>query len=267
MNFKYLNEMINFIEQNLTNEINYKDLAKIVGVSEYNLQRIFIFLTDMSISEYIRKRRLSKAFEDIKNTNFKIIDIALKYRYDSPISFSRAFKKYFNITPSECKNNNKKYKLMPIINFKNDSYYKELTYEIKYLDELKLYCYSVSANTHEDLLFKIRNLYSELKKTDLYNMMRKNGMYGISLYIGEKYRYCIGSKLKLKESSQLTINKNKYALFEVQSDIQKDIVSTYNYIYNNWLKSTNYMILDEPIIEYYQNNQCYIYVPIKDKQN
>ena len=57
MNFEYLNQMIKYIEDNLTENIEYKELAKIVGVSEYNLQRIFTFLTNISLAEYIRKRR------------------------------------------------------------------------------------------------------------------------------------------------------------------------------------------------------------------
>ena len=65
MNFEYLNKMIQYIEENLTEEMDYKKLAQIVGVSEYSLQRIFIFLTNISISEYIRKRRLSKICSDI----------------------------------------------------------------------------------------------------------------------------------------------------------------------------------------------------------
>jgi len=58
MNFDLLNNMIDYIEENLTEDIKYKDLAKIVGVSEYSLQRIFMFLVDISLFEYIRKRRL-----------------------------------------------------------------------------------------------------------------------------------------------------------------------------------------------------------------
>lgn len=76
MNFEYLNLMIKYIEENLTENIEYKELSKIVGISEYNLQRIFIFLTNISLSEYIRKRRLSKAFEELKTTDIKIIDLA-----------------------------------------------------------------------------------------------------------------------------------------------------------------------------------------------
>ena len=60
MNYDLLNNMIDYIEKNLTEHIKYKDLARIVGVSEYSLQRIFMFITGVSLSEYIRKRRLSK---------------------------------------------------------------------------------------------------------------------------------------------------------------------------------------------------------------
>lgn len=66
MNYDLLNNMIDYIEENLTEDIKYKDLAKIVGVSEYSLQRIFMFLAGISLFEYIRKRRLSKAFEELK---------------------------------------------------------------------------------------------------------------------------------------------------------------------------------------------------------
>lgn len=103
MNFEYLNQMIKYIEDNLTENIEYKELSKIVGVSEYNLQRIFTFLTNISLAEYIRKRRLSKSFEELKTTDIKIIDLAVKYQYNSQISFARAFKSMFGITPSECK--------------------------------------------------------------------------------------------------------------------------------------------------------------------
>ena len=62
-----------------------------IGVSEYSLQRIFMFITDLSLSEYIRKRRLSRAFEELKTSDIKIIDLSIKYQYESSISFSRAF--------------------------------------------------------------------------------------------------------------------------------------------------------------------------------
>ena len=75
MNFECLNNMIIYIEDNLTENIDYKKLARFVNMSEYNLQRVFTFLTGISIAEYIRKRRLSRAFEELKTTDIKIIDL------------------------------------------------------------------------------------------------------------------------------------------------------------------------------------------------
>lgn len=268
MNFEYLNQMIKYIEEHLTENIEYKELAKIVGISEYNLQRIFAFLTNMSISEYIRKRRLSRAFEELKTTNIKIIDLAIKYNYDSSMSFSRVFKQYFNMTPTECRSNLKNYKLFPIIEFHNDNnMYDKLNYEIKEVQKKKLYCYGVSALTHEDLLFKIRELYDKIEKNGIRDKFNKAGMYGISICEDDKYKYYIGSELKLDDTETIIIDKGKYAVFEVGNEEQKDIVKVYDFVYSRWLKSTTYEIIDKPEIELYENNNCYIYIPIKDKQN
>lgn len=259
--------MIEYIEEHLTQNIDNKKLCKIVGVSEYSMQRIFIFLTGISISEYIRKRRLSKAYEELKTTDIKIIDLAIKYNYDSSISFARAFKKYFNITPTECRESKGEYKLFPIIKFSNSNILVELNYEIKNIDDKVLYCFGVSAVEHQDLLYKIRKLYKTLQNNDIYKKMLAKGLYGVSICEQNLYKYYVGSELKQKGTKIITIPNGKYAIFNVGTDEQKDIVSTYNSIYNEWLKSTNYKVLDKPEIEVYEKDNCYIYIPIKDKQN
>lgn len=268
MNFEHLNKMIKYIEDNLTENIKYKELSKIVGVSEYNLQRIFIFLTNISLSEYIRKRRLSKAFEELKTTDIKIIDLAVKYRYDSQISFARAFKNMFQITPSECRLNNIEYKQFPIINFNsNNNVCKELNYEIKDIDEIRLYCVETSAKTYDDLLYNIRKLYSNIKENGLYDKFNRYGMYGISACKKDEYKYCVGSKEKYNHTKKLVIPRGKYVIFSVESREQKDIVKTEKMVYTQWLHSTNYDIDDEFNFELYTNNNCYLYMLIKDKQN
>ena len=75
MNFNCLNKMTEYIENNLDNKIDFNELSKITNSNIFILERIFMFLTNMTITEYIKKRRLSKAFEEIRNTNSKIIDI------------------------------------------------------------------------------------------------------------------------------------------------------------------------------------------------
>ena len=257
MNFEYLNEMIEYIEKNLTEEIEYKELAKIVGVSEYNLQRIFIFLTNISLSEYIRKRRLSKAFEELKTTNIKIIDLALKYQYESNISFSRAFKKLFGIMPSECKTNNKQFKLFPILKFNDNDNYRELNYEIKEIDTIQIYCKKIASYRHDDSLYKIRKLYKEIKENGLYKKFNEVGQYGVSFSRDNEYIYLVGCKIKYKDTEKFIIKKGKYAVFNVGSREQKDIVKTDNEIYSRWFPSTNYNIMEDMNIELYTENNCY----------
>ena len=97
--YEDLNNVVNNIEENLTEKIDYKELAKIVGTSSYTLQRIFAFLTGITLTEYIRKRRLSKASEELLKTDIRIIDLALKYQYNSPIAFTNSLKKMYGISP------------------------------------------------------------------------------------------------------------------------------------------------------------------------
>ncbi len=97
---KGMNGVVEYIEKNLTQPIQCEALSRIVGCSVYEFSRIFSFLAGMSISEYIRRRRLSQAVFDIQSGNEKIIDIALKYCYESPTAFTRAFKEMHGVTPS-----------------------------------------------------------------------------------------------------------------------------------------------------------------------
>lgn len=265
MNFEYLNNMIKYIEENLTENIEYKKLAQIVGVSEYALQRIFIFLTNISLSEYIRKRRLSKAFEELKTIDIKIIDLAIKYKYDSQISFARAFKTMFGMTPSQCKTStNIEYKQFPIITFKNNNNVcEELKYEIKDINEKNIYCVETSAKTHDDLLYNIRKLYSNIKDNGLHEKFNESGMYGISICKEDGYLYYVGSEKEYKNTIQFVVPTGKYAIFSVGSREQKDIVNVEKMIYTQWLKSTNYNIDHEFNLELYDKDNCYLYIKLK----
>ncbi len=96
---KQMNLAMDYIENHLGEKIDYDTLAQIVGCSEWEFRRMFSFLAQMSLSEYIRKRRLTVAIPDIKKGN-KLIDVALQYGYKSQAAFSRAFKQEHGITPT-----------------------------------------------------------------------------------------------------------------------------------------------------------------------
>lgn len=99
---KGLNEAMKYIEENLEVAIDLDTAAKRAYCSSFWFQRMFSYLTDLPLSEYIRRRRMTKAALDIRNGE-KVIDVALKYGYNSPTAFNRAFRSVHGIAPSEAK--------------------------------------------------------------------------------------------------------------------------------------------------------------------
>lgn len=264
MNIENLNTAVEYIEKNLTNEIDYKELAKIVGISEQSFNRIFTFLTDVSLTEYIRKRRLSKAYEELKNSDIKIMDLAIKYQYESDISFTRAFKNMFKVTPSECRKQDSNFVLFPIARFSNNNKIKELKYEILEIKEEKeINCLRVEDAEYDEFLYKIKEMYDKIGKSNLYKDMNKIGMYGVSIFENEKYKYYLGSDRNFNNSIKIIIPKGKYIVFNVGSREQRDIVEMFKAIYSIWIPSTSYNVNINFAFELYKEDNCYIYITLE----
>ena len=112
-----MNRAMKYIEEHLTSEIDFKEVAKISYCSQYHFKRMFSFLAGVTLSEYIRRRRLSLAAFDLKDKNARVIDVAFKYGYSSPDSFTRAFQQLHGITPSEARSNGHALKAYPPMTF------------------------------------------------------------------------------------------------------------------------------------------------------
>ena len=100
-----LQKAIDYIEDNLTETIDYEKVAAQSFSSSYHFQRVFSILCGFTIGEYIRNRRLSLAGSELATSDAKVIDVALKYGYESPDSFAKAFQKFHGILPSQARNN------------------------------------------------------------------------------------------------------------------------------------------------------------------
>lgn len=94
---------INYIEEHITEDIDYNELAKTAYSSCYHFQRVFGIMCGITLGEYIRRRRLTLAGNELLTTNTNVTDLAYKYGYDTPESFSRAFKRFHGINPSQVK--------------------------------------------------------------------------------------------------------------------------------------------------------------------
>jgi AraC-like DNA-binding protein/SAM-dependent methyltransferase len=114
---KCMNQSLDYIENNLSCDIDYNVAAKIMNCSEWEFRRIFSFLAQIPLSEYIRRRRLTMAARDIKK-GVKIIDVAIRYGYDSQSAFSRAFSQFHGIAPSLVRDEGASLKIFPRLTFK-----------------------------------------------------------------------------------------------------------------------------------------------------
>ena len=100
-----LRNAIEYAEEHILDAIDFDEVSRCAGMSKSSFQRFFLLIADMTFSEYIRKRRIDGAIRDICNTDEKIIDIAMKYRYDSAAAFSRSVKMLTGMKPSEIRQN------------------------------------------------------------------------------------------------------------------------------------------------------------------
>ena len=94
---------INYIEDHITEELDYEQIAKESFSSSFHFQRVFSILCGYTLGEYIRSRRLTLAGSELAATREKVIDVAYKYGYDNPESFAKAFQKFHGITPSQAR--------------------------------------------------------------------------------------------------------------------------------------------------------------------
>lgn len=121
-----------YVENNLTGEIHPETLERIACCSSYNFYRMFSFITDISLTDYIRRRKLTLAAIELQSSDIKVIDLAVKYGYDSPVSFSRAFQALHGVTPTQARADGVTLKAYPRISFKiSIEGEKEIDYRIE----------------------------------------------------------------------------------------------------------------------------------------
>lgn len=162
-NFYILTDAINYIEDNLCSDFTLEDVAEACYSSLSGLKKLFGYTFHMGLREYITKRRITHAADDLLNLDLSITDIALKYQYNSPESFTRAFFKVWGTTPSAFKKQWKFTKIFPKIIFEYDG---GVTMSRKNLDLSELY----------DLLKSRTNSY--VLCFDMINLMYINDTYG-----------------------------------------------------------------------------------------
>lgn len=264
--YSNLNKMIDYIESHLDEEISYDKLSQLLGVNPYMMQRLFTILCDISITEYIKNRRLSNAGFDLYQTNNKVIDVALKCHYDNPTSFSRAFEKFHGIKPSQVKEHPEKLKLFAKFTFNEaitDT--NKIEYSIIKMDELILYGKGVPTTNQtikKDAPKHFQNISEQFSSQ--YGGIK----YGMIIY-SDQFRaacseYWVLYDKEIPGFNKYVIPKSKWLVFSTSSQNAEDIQRTSDEFYVDFMPSCQYHFREIPELEYYHDGITDFLVPIED---
>ncbi|GKU24975.1 AraC family transcriptional regulator [Clostridium folliculivorans] len=292
-----MNSAISYIEVNLTNNIAYSDVAKIACCSEYHFQRMFSFITDVTLAEYIRRRRLTLAALELQGSSIKVIDVALKYGYESPEAFTRAFKNLHGVSPTFAREKGTQLKAYPSISFsisiKGDV---EMNYKIVDKDSFKFFgVEEVMDTTNGNNLVRIPKLWQECFKDGTIERLVKaqpkelvedgfvTDVNGIMCYreIGEEtFPYMIGvfdldgNAEVPGEFSVISVPALTWVIFRTDehksSEVVEKIQAIWERIFSEWFPSSGYEHAEGPELEVYytaegDRNYSEVWIPVVKK--
>jgi len=262
---KNMNGALKYIEENLTNEIDSKVVARIALCSEYHFKRMFSFLAGISLSEYIRRRRLSLAAFELIDSSVKVIDIAIKYGYNSPDSFTRAFQNLHGITPSEARNNGHSLKAYPPMTFQlSIKGGNEMNYRIEEKEAFRI----VGIKKRVPIIFsgvnqEIATMWESLddvtiNKLKILSNVTPLGLISASTNFsegrmeekGELDHYIGVATTKECQNNfvQLEVPASTWAIFEAIGPFPDTLQDVWGRIYSEWFPSSKYEQIEGPEI-------------------
>lgn len=264
-----IKKVIDYIEDHLCDDIDYGQMAQLVGTSSFHLQRVFSFLFDISLAEYIRFRKLTRAGYELKKSDNKIIDIARKYGYDSQSSFSRAFKKFHGVTPLDSRKKNVILRTYP--SFYTSMNYKgaeDITFKIVKKEAFKLFGKKdiVLPMQHKDCIEFIKAYARSVVADGTHDSINIAAGFAVGdddpfhllhgIFFKEEtdaihfmYGWDVGDQEIGESFTFIDVPKATWIVFSFKGEHLKGLHAIWTYLYSNWFLTSGYEIRDEIIIE------------------
>ena len=281
---------IDYVEANITEEIDYEEVAKQAYSSSFHFQRVFGILCGFSLGDYIRMRRLSLAGEELSRGSAKIIEVALKYGYDTPESFSRAFTRFHGIAPSEAKRSGNVKIFTPLSVKLTLSGGRKMDYRIEKREAFQVVCKRKrvgkpgTENVSKDISAMWQQCAIDGTMERLAACIPENpvmkGLLGIcfsSELDAKQFPYGIGVEYDGRNVDDdlevVTIPASTYAVFTSKGRMPDAFIETYHRVVTEFFpQSAQYEYAENVEFEVYSsadtqdpNYQCEIWIAVKEK--
>ncbi len=283
---KQLNAALDYIEAELAGEISHQELANIAHCSVYNFQRMFSYLADRSLADYIRSRRLTCAAFDILQSDARLLDIAVKYGYSSQDAFSRAFKAYHGVLPSAVRAGAATLRSCPRLSFQLTVKGAEhMDYQIKNYPAFTVagFCQQLKTEQAFEIVPQIwaaarvdgrmERLLTFMQQTDYYPA----GLLGIAISgqwgASEEMTYLLGvtNAVDTPEAKHVTppaelqefrLPPATWVILPATGDLPDSVQNIYKHFYAEWLPSSGYHLADLPVVECYLEDRQEVWIAV-----
>lgn len=278
-----LQKALDYMEDHLLEPITYEDVAKHVYMSNYHFHRTFSMIVGLTANEYIRNRRLSLAGQELTLSNKKVIDLAYKYGYETPESFTKAFVRFHGTTPNLVKrsgNNLKLYNRLLIKMIVEGG--TVMNYRIKEREPFKLLAKVmafpndiVSDEGNTDIPDYWKACSSDGTFDVLKSHTKNHDVYGVCAPLSEEsthFNYGIGMKYEgghVPTGFEVwDVKPTLWAIFKCEGDSPDCIGDTWSRIFSEFLPSSGYTMLDDTDFELYSKEHddscfCEVWIPVK----
>ena len=269
MNYlKQVQSGIDYIESRLASDITPIDVALHAGISRWHFQRIFKALTNETLKSYIRARRLANSLDQLLNTDLRILDIALSAGYDNQESYTRAFKKSFNLTPSSYRRMKKRSMFLKKMEI-DEHYIRHINAKVslepsirvepkKQIVGIRTQFFSIDSEKN-NIAQKLPALWANFlsRLPEIPNAL-DDVCFGVLYRIAEndeQLNYIAGVQVNDIQSipdgmEALVIPESRYALFTHRGEVAQ-LDTTVDYIYSNWLLKSGHRHSYSPDLEIY----------------
>lgn len=285
-----MNAAMDYMENNLTGNIDIWEAARLAHCSEYHFRRMFSFIAGVPVSEYIRRRRLTLAALELQQKKVSVEAAATKYGYSSPDAFTRAFQSLHGINPSNVKENRHLFKAWPRMTFyltiKGET---EMDYRIEKKPLFRIA--GIKKRTHiqfEGVNPEIEAMWKSLDEQKIEDLkqlsnMQPSGIIQASVNFDEgrmeekgQLDHYIGAATTKEipdKWDSLEVHAATWAVFSVMGPFPKALQDTWGRIYSEWFPSVNYELTEGPEILSIRDKdlsqpvvRCEIWIPVKDGQ-